>query len=60
MQTLTAIVGVALIFRYAVKIWMRWAVPQVSAPERNWGLEDLLFLTGYAFDVIHMTTVELR
>ena len=59
-QTLTAIVAVALIFRYAVKIWIRWAVPHVSAPERSWGLEDFLLFTGYAVDVIHMTTVELR
>lgn len=59
-QILTAIVAVALIFRYAVKIWIRWAVPHVSAPERSWGLEDFLFFTGYAVDVIHMTTAELR
>lgn len=59
-KVLTVIVGVALLFRYAVKAWVRWALPQVTAPERIWGVEDLLFLIAYGFDVTHMTMIQLR
>ncbi|KAJ5366875.1 hypothetical protein N7541_000816 [Penicillium brevicompactum] len=56
---LTAIVGVALLFRYAIKIWVRWALPQVTAPGRVWGIEDLFFLVAYGFDVTHMAFIQL-
>lgn len=59
-QVLTAIVGVALLFRYAIKIWVRCALPQVTAPGRVWGIEDLFFLAAYGFDVTHMTFIQLR
>ncbi|OGE48997.1 hypothetical protein PENARI_c024G08287 [Penicillium arizonense] len=55
---LTAIVGVALLFRYAIKIWVRWALPQVTAPGRIWGIEDLFFLIAYGFDVSHMAFIQ--
>ncbi|OJJ43679.1 hypothetical protein ASPZODRAFT_136142 [Penicilliopsis zonata CBS 506.65] len=56
---LTGIVGVVLLFRYSVKAWIRWALPQVTAPERVWGLEDLFFLIGYGFDLAHMSIVQI-
>ncbi|KAJ6131003.1 hypothetical protein N7523_001463 [Penicillium sp. IBT 18751x] len=56
---LTAIVGVALLFRYAVKAWVRWALPQVTAPGRVWGIEDLFFLIAYGFDLTHMTMIQM-
>ncbi|KAJ5248627.1 hypothetical protein N7468_000078 [Penicillium chermesinum] len=55
---LTAIVGAALLFRYAVKAWIRWALPQVSVPERIWGIEDLFFLAAYGCDIAHMTAIQ--
>ncbi|OQD80070.1 hypothetical protein PENANT_c039G06489 [Penicillium antarcticum] len=55
---LTAVVGVALLFRYAIKIWVRWALPQVTAPGRVWGIEDLFFLVAYGFDVTHMAFIQ--
>ncbi|KAJ5827824.1 hypothetical protein N7447_004587 [Penicillium robsamsonii] len=56
---LTSIVGAALLFRYAVKVWVRWALPQVTAPERIWGLEDLFFLVAWGFDITHMIFIQL-
>ncbi|KAJ5112054.1 hypothetical protein N7532_000099 [Penicillium argentinense] len=56
---LTAVVGLALTFRYAVKAWIRWALPQVTAPGRIWGVEDLFFLSAYVFDIVHMTMIQL-
>ncbi|CAG7930363.1 unnamed protein product [Penicillium olsonii] len=56
---LTSVVGVALLFRYAIKIWVRWALPQVTAPGRVWGIEDLFFLVAYGFDVTHMTFIQM-
>ncbi|KAJ9232182.1 hypothetical protein DTO027B5_7673 [Paecilomyces variotii] len=56
---LTGIVGVVLIFRFSMKGWIRWALPQVSAPERVWGFEDLIFLFGYSLDLLHMTLIQL-
>ncbi|KAJ5359840.1 hypothetical protein N7517_009031 [Penicillium concentricum] len=56
---LTAIVGVALLFRYAVKAWVRWALPQVTAPGRIWGIEDLFFLVAWGFDITHMIFIQL-
>ncbi|KAL1883491.1 hypothetical protein Plec18167_002495 [Paecilomyces lecythidis] len=56
---LTGIVGVVLIFRFSMKAWIRWALPQVSAPERVWGVEDLIFLIGYSIDLLHMTLIQL-
>ncbi|KAJ9224378.1 hypothetical protein C8Q69DRAFT_27201 [Paecilomyces variotii] len=56
---LTGIVGVVLIFRFSMKAWIRWALPQVSAPERVWGFEDLIFLFGYSLDLLHMTLIQL-
>ncbi|KAJ5963187.1 hypothetical protein N7481_002888 [Penicillium waksmanii] len=56
---LTGVVGVALLFRYAVKSWVRWALPQVTAPGRIWGIEDMFFLVAYGFDVTHMTFIQL-
>jgi hypothetical protein len=53
-------VGVALLFRYAVKAWVRWALPQVTAPGRVWGIEDLFFLVAYGFDLTHMTLIQKR
>ncbi|KAH8689186.1 hypothetical protein BGW36DRAFT_433950 [Talaromyces proteolyticus] len=55
---LTGLVGVVLIFRLAMKAWVRWALPQVSAPGRVWGLEDGFFVFGYAADVLHMTLIQ--
>jgi hypothetical protein len=59
-QVLTGVVGLTLIFRYAVKSWVRFALPQVTAPERVWGFEDLFFLAGYALDIAHMSMIQLR
>lgn len=59
-KVLTGIVGVVLIFRFSMKAWIRWALPQVSAPERVWGFEDLIFLFGYSLDLLHMTLIQLR
>ncbi|KAJ5112929.1 hypothetical protein N7456_001463 [Penicillium angulare] len=56
---LTIIVGVVLLFRYAVKSWIRWALPQVSVPERIWGIEDLFFLVAYGFDLTHMSMIQM-
>jgi hypothetical protein len=51
---------VALLFRYAIKIWVRWALPQVTAPGRVWGIEDFFFLVAYGFDVAHMAFIQKR
>lgn len=59
-QVLTAIVGVALLFRYAIKVWVRWALPQVTAPGRIWGTEDLFFLVAWGFDLTHMIFIQMR
>lgn len=59
-QFLTATVGIALILRYALKTWVCWFLPRTFIPDKVWGLEDLLVFAGYGFDIIHMTTVELR
>ncbi|KAJ5494816.1 hypothetical protein N7463_010903 [Penicillium fimorum] len=56
---LTAIVGAALFFRYTVKIWVRWALPQVTAPGRIWGIEDLFFLVAWGFDITHMICIQM-
>ncbi|CAI7593245.1 hypothetical protein N7533_011485 [Penicillium manginii] len=56
---LTGVVGVALLFRYAVKAWVRWALPQVTAPGRIWGIEDMFFLVAYGFDVTHIIFIQL-
>ncbi|KAJ5768784.1 hypothetical protein N7520_003343 [Penicillium odoratum] len=56
---LTAIVGVALGFRFVVKAWIGLTLPQVSRPERIWGIEDLLFLVAYGFDITHMTMIQM-
>ncbi|KAJ5809092.1 uncharacterized protein N7503_001310 [Penicillium pulvis] len=56
---LTVIVGLALLFRYTVKAWIRWALPQVTAPERIWGVEDLFFLVAYGFDLTHMCMIQM-
>ncbi|KAJ5799100.1 uncharacterized protein N7518_001168 [Penicillium psychrosexuale] len=56
---LTSIVGVALLFRYAIKIWVRWALPQVTAPGRIWGTEDLFFLVAWGFDITHMVFIQM-
>lgn len=53
------IVGIALIFRYAAKAWVHWALPCVFALERDWAVEDVLLLISYPIDVMHMTAVEL-
>ncbi|KAL4792781.1 hypothetical protein BDV19DRAFT_367731 [Aspergillus venezuelensis] len=55
---LTALVTVALIFRYTVKAWARWVLPSVSSPERVWGAEDVLYAIGYAFDIAHMALIQ--
>lgn len=52
--------GLTLLFRYAVKSWVRFALPQVTAPERVWGFEDLFFLAGYTLDIGHMTMIQMR
>ncbi|KAJ5186054.1 hypothetical protein N7491_006075 [Penicillium cf. griseofulvum] len=56
---LTAIVGVALLFRFAIKVWVRWALPQVTAPGRVWGIEDLFFLVAWGFDITHMVFIQM-
>ncbi|KAL1965293.1 hypothetical protein VTN77DRAFT_5895 [Rasamsonia byssochlamydoides] len=56
---LTAVVGLVLTFRLGMKAWVRWSLPQVSAPERVWGLEDFIFLFAYSVDVAHMVLIEL-
>ncbi|GAM37335.1 hypothetical protein TCE0_023r07175 [Talaromyces pinophilus] len=55
---LTGFVGVVLIFRCGIKTWVRWALPQVSAPGRIWGLEDVFFFFGYTVDILHMTLIQ--
>ncbi|KAJ5587974.1 uncharacterized protein N7459_003739 [Penicillium hispanicum] len=57
--TLTAIVGVALLFRYTVKAWVLWALPQVTTPQRVWGIEDFFFLIAYGFDITHITMIQM-
>jgi hypothetical protein len=59
-QALTAVVSVTLIFRYVVKAWASYILPKVSSPMRIWGSEDLLFLTGYAFDIAHIVYIQKR
>lgn len=59
-QALTGIVGVILSFRFATKAWVRCSLPQVSAPERVWGLEDFLFLLAFSLDVTQMILIEMR
>ncbi|KIW62137.1 hypothetical protein PV05_02181 [Exophiala xenobiotica] len=54
---LTAFVFFVLTFRYAVKAWVAWLLPTISKPERVWGVEDLFFALGYAFDIAHMVLV---
>ncbi|KAL2005229.1 hypothetical protein VTN00DRAFT_2439 [Thermoascus crustaceus] len=56
---ITGIVGLVLIFRLFMKAWVRWSLPQVTAPERVWGVEDLIFFVGYSIDVLHMTLIQL-
>ncbi|KKK13958.1 hypothetical protein ARAM_000204 [Aspergillus rambellii] len=55
---LTALVTIALIFRYLVKAWVTWKLPNVSSPERVWGAEDLYYIVGYGFDIAHMVMVQ--
>lgn len=57
---LTGLVGVVLLFRYGVKAWIQFVLPKVAAPPRVWGLEDLFFALGFAFDVGHMVMIQLR
>jgi hypothetical protein len=59
-QALTSIVGVTLLFRYAIKVWVRCALPQVTAPGRVWGIEDFFFFVAYGLDVSHMTFIQKR
>ncbi|KAL4967669.1 uncharacterized protein BDV14DRAFT_197680 [Aspergillus stella-maris] len=54
---LTALVTVALIFRYTLKAWAQWVLPSVSSPERVWGAEDVLYAIGYAFNIAHMALI---
>ncbi|KAJ5691661.1 hypothetical protein N7488_012396 [Penicillium malachiteum] len=57
---LTGVVGLALLFRYLTKTWIRfWAMPAVTAPERIWGVEDLFFLVAYGFDLAHMSLIQM-
>ncbi|EPS31923.1 hypothetical protein PDE_06882 [Penicillium oxalicum 114-2] len=56
---MTGVVGATLLFRYAVKSWVRFALPQVSAPGRIWGYEDLFFLAAYVLDLGHMTMIQM-
>ncbi|KAJ9616644.1 hypothetical protein H2200_000363 [Cladophialophora chaetospira] len=51
---LTGFVFFVLSFRFGVKAWITWLLPNVSRPERVWGLEDVFFALGYAFDIGHM------
>ena len=60
MQVLTGVVAAVLLFRYAVKAWVYWALPKVSTPGRIWGLEDLFFVLGFCCDVTHMSFVWKR
>ncbi|KAL3471137.1 hypothetical protein BJX99DRAFT_32926 [Aspergillus californicus] len=55
---LTAVVSVALIFRYTVKAWASWILPSVSSPTRIWGPEDILYVIGYGFDIAHMIFIQ--
>ncbi|RAL07123.1 uncharacterized protein BO97DRAFT_325882, partial [Aspergillus homomorphus CBS 101889] len=55
---LTAIAGLALLFRFAIKSWIRWALPRVSSPDRLWGLEDLFYALAYSFDISHIVFVQ--
>ncbi|OKL58500.1 hypothetical protein UA08_06293 [Talaromyces atroroseus] len=54
---LTGFVGVVLIFRFAMKAWVRWGLPQVSAP-RIWGLEDVFFGFGFVTDILHISLIQ--
>ncbi|PYI18995.1 hypothetical protein BO99DRAFT_334100, partial [Aspergillus violaceofuscus CBS 115571] len=51
---LTAIAGLALLFRFAIKSWIRRALPRVSSPDRLWEWEDLFYAAGYSFDIAHI------
>ncbi|RAH75114.1 uncharacterized protein BO66DRAFT_450114 [Aspergillus aculeatinus CBS 121060] len=55
---LTAIAGLTLLFRFAIKSWIRWALPRVSSPDRLWGFEDLFYTAGYSFDLAHIALVQ--
>lgn len=35
-------------------------LPRVSSPRRIWGLEDILYAAGYAFDIAHMVLIQRR
>lgn len=49
-----------LSFRFGVKAWISWRLPEVSRPKHVWGLEDFFFALGYVFDVGHMTMIWKR
>jgi hypothetical protein len=57
---LTGFVFFVLLFRFGVKAWIAWLLPNVSKPERVWGLEDFFFVLGYAFDLGHMSMIWKR
>ncbi|RAH86729.1 hypothetical protein BO86DRAFT_394528 [Aspergillus japonicus CBS 114.51] len=57
---LTAIAGLALLFRFAIKSWIRRALPRVSSPDRLWEWEDLFYAAGYSFDIAHIVLVQRR
>ncbi|RAH47327.1 uncharacterized protein BO95DRAFT_323133, partial [Aspergillus brunneoviolaceus CBS 621.78] len=50
--------GLALLFRFAIKSWIRWALPRVSSPDRLWGFEDLFYTAGYSSDLAHIVLVQ--
>ncbi|PYH40389.1 uncharacterized protein BP01DRAFT_308404, partial [Aspergillus saccharolyticus JOP 1030-1] len=55
---LTAIAGLALLSRFGIKSWIRWALPRVSSPGRVWGLEDFFYAVAYGFDLAHILFVQ--
>ncbi|KAM0106995.1 hypothetical protein ACP6JB_007407 [Aspergillus fumigatus] len=57
---LTGVAGLALAVQYTTKAWIRWMLPRVSSPRRIWGLEDILYAAGYAFDIAHMVLIQRR
>ncbi|KIX94743.1 uncharacterized protein Z520_09433 [Fonsecaea multimorphosa CBS 102226] len=44
---LTGFVFFVLLFRFGVKFWISWLLPNVSRPQRVWGLEDFFLAFGW-------------
>ncbi|TQB74603.1 hypothetical protein MPDQ_004452 [Monascus purpureus] len=55
---LTGIVSSVLLLRYIIKIWVRCKLPRFGSLERVWGIEDVLYICGFALDMAHMACIQ--